>query len=94
MTRVSVGRLGRVTDEPHRSIVHLKPMQGLGLHDHRPRSRLARLPHQLHMRHHLEDERRGVGVSAPWRDVAFGMDSARARRAQCESGSAGSHLRR
>jgi dihydroceramide fatty acyl 2-hydroxylase len=63
------------------------------LHHHRPRSRLARLLHQLHMRHHFEDERRGFGVSAPWWDVAFGTYSTRARRAQRDSGSAGSHLR-
>jgi hypothetical protein len=52
MTRVSVGRLGRVTDDMHRTAFHLKPMQG-----------------------------------------PVGTYPARARRAQCESGSAGSYLR-
>jgi dihydroceramide fatty acyl 2-hydroxylase len=47
------------------------------LHHHRPRSRVGRFLHQLHMRHHFEDEQRGFGVSAPWWDVAFGT---RARR--------------
>lgn len=68
-------------------------MLHFALHHHRPKSRLARLLHQLHMRHHFEDERRGFGVSAPWWDMAFGTYSTRARRAQHDSGSAGSHLR-
>ena len=48
------------------------------LHHHRPRSRFGRFLHQLHMRHHFEDEHRGFGVSAPWWDLAFGT---RVRRA-------------
>jgi dihydroceramide fatty acyl 2-hydroxylase len=48
------------------------------LHHHRPRSRLGRFLHQLHMRHHFEDEQRGFGVSAPWWDLAFGTRTRRA----------------
>jgi dihydroceramide fatty acyl 2-hydroxylase len=64
-------------------------MLHFALHHHRPRSRAGRLLHQLHMRHHFEDEHRGFGVSAPWWDLAFGT---RARRAGSprEPGSVGS----
>lgn len=62
-------------------------MVHFALHHHRPKRRLARRLHQLHMRHHFEDEHRGFGVSAPWWDMVFGTYSARARspRRQAES---------
>jgi dihydroceramide fatty acyl 2-hydroxylase len=41
------------------------------LHHSRPRSRLGRRLHELHMRHHFEDDTRGFGVSAPWWDTIF-----------------------
>jgi dihydroceramide fatty acyl 2-hydroxylase len=41
------------------------------LHHARPKSRLGRRLHELHMRHHFEDETRGFGVSAPWWDTIF-----------------------
>lgn len=42
------------------------------LHHARPKGRVGRLLHRLHMRHHFEDDTRGFGVSAPWWDVVFG----------------------
>jgi dihydroceramide fatty acyl 2-hydroxylase len=42
------------------------------LHHARPRGRLGRRLHELHMRHHFEDDERGFGVSAPWWDTVFG----------------------
>jgi dihydroceramide fatty acyl 2-hydroxylase len=42
------------------------------LHHARPRSRVGRRLHELHMRHHFEDEERCFGVSAPWWDTIFG----------------------
>jgi sterol desaturase/sphingolipid hydroxylase (fatty acid hydroxylase superfamily) len=68
-------------------------MLHFALHHHRPKSRLARLLHQLHMRHHFEDEHSGFGVSAPWWDVVFGTYSARMRRAERDVESAGSQQR-
>ena len=41
------------------------------LHHRRPRGRLGRRLHELHMRHHFEDDNRGFGVSAPWWDTIF-----------------------
>jgi sterol desaturase/sphingolipid hydroxylase (fatty acid hydroxylase superfamily) len=41
------------------------------LHHARPRGRLGRRLHELHMRHHFEDDERGFGVSAPWWDIVF-----------------------
>jgi dihydroceramide fatty acyl 2-hydroxylase len=67
-------------------------MLHFALHHHRPKSRLARRLHQLHMRHHFEDERRGFGVSAPWWDIVFGTYSPRASVPR-KAGSGGSHLR-
>jgi sterol desaturase/sphingolipid hydroxylase (fatty acid hydroxylase superfamily) len=54
-------------------------MVHFALHHHRPKHRLARLLHELHMRHHFEDDRRGFGVSAPWWDLVFRTYSSRAR---------------
>ena len=54
-------------------------MTHFALHHHRPRSRLGRRIHELHMRHHFEDDERGFGVSAPWWDMVFGTYSPRAR---------------
>jgi len=68
-------------------------MLHFALHHHRPRSRLGRFFHQLHMRHHFEDEHRGFGVSAPWWDVVFRTYSTRARRSQRGARSKGSWLR-
>jgi dihydroceramide fatty acyl 2-hydroxylase len=61
-------------------------MLHLALHHRRPRSRLGRLLHELHMRHHFEDEQRGFGVSAPWWDIAFGTYSPRAHHHPPTSG--------
>ncbi len=52
-------------------------MVHFALHRRRPTSRLGRHLHELHMRHHFEDDRRGFGVSAPWWDVVFGTTSRR-----------------
>ena len=41
------------------------------LHHARPKHPLLRRLHQLHMRHHFEDDTRGFGVSAPWWDTIF-----------------------
>jgi sterol desaturase/sphingolipid hydroxylase (fatty acid hydroxylase superfamily) len=54
-------------------------MLHFALHHHRPRSRAGRLLHELHMRHHFEDEQRGFGVSAPWWDIAFRTRATRVR---------------
>jgi len=67
-------------------------MLHFALHHHRPKSRIARLFHQLHMRHHFENEHRGFGVSAPWWDMVFGTYSTRVSRARRKAESAGSHL--
>ena len=61
-------------------------MLHFALHHRRPRSRVGRLLHQLHMRHHFEDEHRGYGVSAPWWDVVFGTYSARRSRVRQQPG--------
>jgi dihydroceramide fatty acyl 2-hydroxylase len=55
-------------------------MLHFALHHRRPRSRLGRLLHELHMRHHFEDEHRGFGVSAPWWDMVFATYSNRVGR--------------
>jgi sterol desaturase/sphingolipid hydroxylase (fatty acid hydroxylase superfamily) len=47
------------------------------LHHARPRSRVGRRLHELHMRHHFEDDTRGFGVSAPWWDTVFGTATRR-----------------
>jgi sterol desaturase/sphingolipid hydroxylase (fatty acid hydroxylase superfamily) len=54
-------------------------MLHFALHHHRPRSRLGRRFHELHMRHHFEDDERGFGVSAPWWDIVFGTYTHRTR---------------
>ena len=41
------------------------------LHHTRPSSRVGRRLHELHMRHHFEDDERCFGVSAPWWDTIF-----------------------
>ena len=46
-------------------------MLHFALHHRRPRSRLGRLLHRHHMRHHFQDDSRGYGVSAPWWDHVF-----------------------
>jgi dihydroceramide fatty acyl 2-hydroxylase len=63
-------------------------MLHFALHHRRPRSRVGRLLHQLHMRHHFEDEHRGYGVSAPWWDVVFGTYSAQRSRVRQQAGAA------
>lgn len=52
------------------------------LHHHRPKTRIGRWLHELHMRHHFEDDERGFGVSVPYWDMVFGTYSARARRSR------------
>jgi sterol desaturase/sphingolipid hydroxylase (fatty acid hydroxylase superfamily) len=49
----------------------LYDMVHYSLHHSRPRGRLGRRLHELHMRHHFEDDTRGFGVSAPWWDTIF-----------------------
>ena len=61
----------------------LYDMVHFALHHSRPRSRLGRRMHELHMRHHFEDDARGFGVSAPWWDVVFGT-SPRRREARSQ----------
>ncbi len=46
-------------------------MTHYALHHRRPRSRAGRRLHELHMRHHFEDDTTGYGVSAPWWDTVF-----------------------
>jgi sterol desaturase/sphingolipid hydroxylase (fatty acid hydroxylase superfamily) len=41
------------------------------LHHKRPTGRIGRRLHELHMRHHFEDDERCFGVSAPWWDTIF-----------------------
>ena len=50
------------------------------LHHHKPKSRLGRWLHELHMRHHFEDDERCFGVSAPWWDTVFGTAVRRGQR--------------
>jgi dihydroceramide fatty acyl 2-hydroxylase len=50
------------------------------LHHARPRSRAGRRLHELHMRHHFEDDERGFGVSAPWWDKVFGTATQTSRK--------------
>ena len=52
------------------------------LHHAKPRSRVGRRLHELHMRHHFEDEDCGFGVSAPWWDVVFRTAPRKSRRAR------------
>ena len=42
------------------------------LHHRTARTRLGRLLHELHMRHHFQDDTRGFGVSSPFWDHVFG----------------------
>jgi len=57
------------------------------LHRKRPRSRLGRRFHELHMRHHFDDESLGYGIGSPFWDFVFRTQSRqshtrpRARRA-------------
>jgi dihydroceramide fatty acyl 2-hydroxylase len=50
------------------------------MHHGHPRSRIARLLRERHMRHHFQDDTRGFGVSAPYWDHVFGT-APRSRRA-------------
>ena len=52
------------------------------LHHARPRNRVGRLLHELHMRHHFQDDERCFGVSAPWWDTVFGTAAKRSLRAR------------
>jgi sterol desaturase/sphingolipid hydroxylase (fatty acid hydroxylase superfamily) len=52
-------------------------MVHFALHHARPRNRFGRFLHQLHMRHHFEDDTCGFGVSAPWWDTVFGTATSR-----------------
>jgi sterol desaturase/sphingolipid hydroxylase (fatty acid hydroxylase superfamily) len=47
------------------------------LHHRRPKSRVGKRLHELHMRHHFQDDERCFGVSAPWWDTVFGTAAAR-----------------
>jgi dihydroceramide fatty acyl 2-hydroxylase len=49
------------------------------VHHGQPRSRVARVLRERHMRHHFQDETRGFGVSAPYWDDVFGT-APRSRR--------------
>jgi hypothetical protein len=46
-------------------------MLHFALHHHKPKTRIGKRLHELHMRHHFEDDTRGFGVSAPWWDLVF-----------------------
>jgi sterol desaturase/sphingolipid hydroxylase (fatty acid hydroxylase superfamily) len=61
-------------------------MVHFALHHARPSNRVGRRLHELHMRHHFEDDQRGFGVSAPWWDIVFGTYSPRARRSRRDRG--------
>jgi len=50
------------------------------LHHRRAHTRLGRLFHELHMRHHFQDDTRGFGVSAPFWDYAFGTPQRRSNQ--------------
>jgi sterol desaturase/sphingolipid hydroxylase (fatty acid hydroxylase superfamily) len=56
-------------------------MLHFALHHSRPRGRVGRWLHELHMRHHFEDDERGFGVSVPYWDIVFGTYTRRRRRA-------------
>jgi dihydroceramide fatty acyl 2-hydroxylase len=60
----------------------LYDMLHYALHHRRPRGRLGRRLHELHMRHHFEDDNRGFGVSAPWWDTIFQTSARRASRSR------------
>src|ERR1700735_4257204 len=45
------------------------------LHHFRPRGRLGRALRERHMRHHLQDDTRGFGISAPYWDEVFRTSS-------------------
>jgi sterol desaturase/sphingolipid hydroxylase (fatty acid hydroxylase superfamily) len=47
----------------------------------RPKSKVGRRLHELHMRHHFEDDDTGFGVSAPWWDMVFGTQPRRSKSA-------------
>lgn len=55
----------------------LYDMLHFALHHRRPRSRVGRRLHEIHMRHHFDDDTRGYGVSAPWWDIVFGTATRR-----------------
>jgi sterol desaturase/sphingolipid hydroxylase (fatty acid hydroxylase superfamily) len=67
----------------------LYDMVHFALHCRRPSNRLGRRLHELHMRHHFEDEERGFGVSAPWWDLVFGTYARRRKRAVDDRRAAG-----
>ena len=50
------------------------------VHHHTPRTRAGRRLREAHMRHHVQDDTRGFGVSAPWWDHIFGTAPKRAAR--------------
>jgi len=50
------------------------------VHHHRARTPLGRLLHELHMRHHFQDDTRGFGVSAPFWDYVFRTPQLRSQR--------------
>ena len=52
------------------------------LHHRKPKGKLGRWLHELHMRHHFEDDERCFGVSAPWWDTVFGTAVRRGQRAK------------
>ena len=45
------------------------------VHHFRPRSRVARVLRERHMRHHFQDDTKGFGISAPYWDEVFGTSS-------------------
>jgi sterol desaturase/sphingolipid hydroxylase (fatty acid hydroxylase superfamily) len=53
------------------------------VHHGHPRSRVARVLRERHMRHHFQDDTRGFGVSAPYWDNVFGT-APRGRREASE----------
>jgi sterol desaturase/sphingolipid hydroxylase (fatty acid hydroxylase superfamily) len=58
------------------------------VHHGHPRSRVAKVLRERHMRHHFQDDTRGFGVSAPYWDNVFGT-APRSRRETSEPASRG-----
>jgi dihydroceramide fatty acyl 2-hydroxylase len=63
-------------------------MLHFALHHHRPKTRLGRRLHELHMRHHFEDDTRGFGVSAPWWDIVFRTSPRQGKTTAAQAGRA------
>jgi dihydroceramide fatty acyl 2-hydroxylase len=49
------------------------------LHHFTPKTRFGKVMRELHMRHHVQDDTRGFGISAPFWDYIFGTPLRRGR---------------